>query len=67
MAGQAKKLVDLLVAEKAKGNRDIENFIRVKLSMKGIPVSTLTESSADDPVVINKIKDVLKEFGVNAG
>jgi hypothetical protein len=67
MAGQAKKLVDLLVSEKAKGNRDIENFIRVKLSMKGIPVNTLTESSADDPAVINKIKDVLKEFGVNAG
>jgi len=67
MAGQAKKLIDLLVAEKAKGNRDIENFIRVKLSMKGIPVNSLTESTADDPVVINKIKDVLKEFGVNAG
>jgi len=67
MAGQAKKLIDLLVSEKAKGNRDIENFIRVKLSMKGIPVNTLTESSADDLVVINKIKDVLKEFGVQAG
>jgi hypothetical protein len=67
MAGQAKKLIDLLVSEKAKGNRDIENFIRVKLSMKGIPVNTLNESSADDPAVINKIKDVLKEFGVNAG
>jgi len=67
MAGQAKKLVDLLVSEKAKGNKDIENFIRVKLSMKGIPISTLTESQADDPVVINKIKDVLKEFGVQAG
>jgi len=67
MAGQAKKLIDLLVSEKAKGNRDIENFIRVKLSMKGIPVNTLTESSIDDLVVINKIKDVLKEFGVNAG
>jgi len=66
MAGQAKKLVDLLVSEKAKGNKDIENFIRVKLSMKGISVSTLTESQADDPVVINKIKDVLKEFGVKA-
>jgi len=56
-----------LISEKSKGNRDIENFIRVKLSMKGIPVNTLTESSADDPAVINKIKDVLKEFGVNAG
>jgi TusA-related sulfurtransferase len=67
MAGQAKKLIDLLVSEKAKGNRDIENFIRVKLSMKGIPVNNLTESSTDDPAVINKIKDVLKEFGVNAG
>jgi len=66
MVGQAKKLVDSLVLEKAKGNKDIENFIRVKLSMKGIPVSSLTESSADDPIVINKIKDVLKEFGANA-
>jgi len=67
MAGQAKKLVDLLVSEKAKGNKDIENFIRVKLSMKGISVSTLTDSQADDPVVIEKIKGILKEFGVNAG
>jgi hypothetical protein len=67
MGGTAKKLVDLLISEKSKGNRDIENFIRVKLSMKGIPVNKLTDDTTDDPVVINKIKDVLKEFGVQAG
>jgi hypothetical protein len=66
MAGTAKKLIDLLISEKSKGNRDIENFIRVKLTMKGIPVNKLTEGTDDDPVVINKIKDVLKEFGVQA-
>jgi hypothetical protein len=67
MGGTAKKLVDLLISEKSKGNRDIENFIRVKLSMKGIPVNKLTETTDDDPVVIDKIKGVLKEFGVQAG
>jgi hypothetical protein len=64
MGGLAKQLVDLLILEKSKGNRDIENFIRVKLSMKGIPVNKLTENSTDDPVVINKIRRVLTEFGV---
>ncbi|MDR2921788.1 MAG: hypothetical protein LBU85_00410 [Treponema sp.] len=67
MGGTAKKLIDLLISEKSKGNRDIENFIRVKLSMKGIPVNKLTADTADDPAVINKIKEVLKEFGVQAG
>jgi hypothetical protein len=66
MGGTAKKLVDFLISEKSKGNRDIENFIRVKLSMKGISVNKLTEDTADDPVIINKIKDVLTEFGVQA-
>jgi len=66
MKGTAKKLVDLLISEKAKGNKDIENFIRVKLSMKGISVNKVTEDTDDDPATITKIKAVLTEFGVKA-
>jgi hypothetical protein len=66
MTGTAKKLIDRLLDEKAKGDKVLENGIRVKLMLKGIRVEKWTSGSEDDPVVIDKIKGVLLEFGVNA-
>jgi len=64
MTGTAIMLIDKLLTEKAKGDTIIGNGIRVKLRLKGIPVDKLTAATTDDPVVINKIKAVLLEFGL---
>lgn len=57
----AELLITKLMKEKAKGDPAIEKGLRVKLMLKGINVNNLDDS---DPVVIEKIKTVMTEFGV---
>ncbi|MDR0306363.1 MAG: hypothetical protein LBI42_05930 [Chitinispirillales bacterium] len=66
MIGTARKMIDRLLSEKAKGDRVIENGICVKLMLKGIPIDKLTVNTPDDDAIINKVKSVLTEFGVSA-
>ena len=66
MTGTAKKLIDKLYAEKAKGDKVLENSMGVKLILKGIPVNKITATTPDDPAMISKIKAVLQEYGVRA-
>jgi len=66
MNGTAKRLIDKLFAEKAKGDKVIVGGLRVKLILKGIPVDKLTVEMPDDTILIGKIKTVLQEYGVSA-
>jgi len=65
MTGTARKMVDMIIAEKAQGDKAIEKSVRVKLILGGIMVDKLTESTPDDPALINKIKNVATVYGVN--
>ena len=56
MAGQAKKMIDKIINEHAKGDKILEHAMHVKLILKGIPVDKITDSTPDDPVIIAKIK-----------
>jgi len=64
MTGQVKFMIDRLISEKSKGDRFIENGIRVKLILRGIDVDSYTESSCDGEVDINKVKEAASEFGI---
>jgi len=64
MTGTAKKMINLIIAEKAQGDKAIEKSIRVKLILGGIMVDKLTETTPDDPALINKIKNVATVYGV---
>jgi hypothetical protein len=64
MNGTAKKLVDSLITKRANGVKIIEDHIRIKLILKGIPLEQLSEDSVDNPVIIKKIKEVYDEFSV---
>jgi hypothetical protein len=64
MTGTAKKMVDTIIAGKAQGDKAIEKSVRVKLILGGIMVDKLTESTPDDPVLINRIKNVATMYGV---
>ena len=57
-------MIDLIIAEKAQGDKAIEKSIRVKLILGGIMVDKLTETTPDDPALINKIKNVATVYGV---
>jgi len=62
--GTAIKLVEELLDAKAKDNPVLHNAIKLKLMMKGIPVQKLNASTPDDDEMIVKIKEILKEYGV---
>ena len=64
MTGTARRMIDTIILQKAHGDKTIEKSLRVKLILGGIMVDRLTESTPDDPALINKIKNVAAVYGV---
>ena len=63
MKGTGRAMIDKLFNQKAKNDPIVQNSIRVKLILKGIPVDSLTASTVDDAAIINNIREVAKSFG----
>ncbi|WP_319579869.1 hypothetical protein [uncultured Methanospirillum sp.] len=64
MAGKIKLLIDSLVEQRAQGNPSLESTTRTKLLLKGIDGTKYNASSDDDPAVIQKIREIAKDMGV---
>lgn len=64
MAGKIKVLIDNLIEQRAKGNPSLESTTRTKLLLKGVDGAKYTASSDDDPAVIEKIRQIAKDMGV---
>ncbi|MBT9547946.1 MAG: hypothetical protein IV090_21330 [Candidatus Sericytochromatia bacterium] len=64
MAGKIKTLLDQIILEKAKGDPIMEKLTKTKLLVKGIRVENFTPISEDDPVVLQKVQQVARDFGV---
>nr|WP_319538643.1 hypothetical protein [uncultured Methanospirillum sp.] len=64
MAGKIKLLIDSLVEQRAQGNPSLESTTRTKLLLKGIDGTKYNVSSDDDPAVIQKIREIAKDMGV---
>lgn len=64
MAGQIEKMINLIVAQKSKGNAIIASSVRTKMILKGINVDKYNSLSPDDPKVIQGLREIAKEFGV---
>jgi hypothetical protein len=65
MAGQAKKLLDALMASRCKGNKALEQTTKVKLILRGLDPDKFSASSPDDPSVIDKIRQTASEMGIS--
>ncbi|MCL2578221.1 MAG: FIST C-terminal domain-containing protein [Defluviitaleaceae bacterium] len=65
MKGTAIKMVEKLLNAKAKDNPVLQNAIKIKLMMKGIPIQKLDAATPDDTAMIAKIKEISKEYGVS--
>ncbi|MGB9131332.1 MAG: hypothetical protein WCB90_01805 [Methanosarcina sp.] len=65
MAGKIKRMIDTIIDKRSNGNPTIANTTRVKLRLKGISLDAYTSTSADDPVVIEKLSNLAKEFGIS--
>lgn len=64
MAGQIHHMIQQVITQKAKGNMVIANTVKTKMYLKGIAVDKYTAASPDDMAVIQKVREVAKEFGV---
>jgi hypothetical protein len=64
MQGTARKMVDTIIAEKARGDKTIEKNLRVKLILCGVMIDKLTDTTPDDAVIINRIRNVAVSYGV---
>jgi len=64
MAGKIKTTIDKIVHENAKGNMLIEEMTKTKIIMKGINPRLYTESTEDDPAVLEKLYDLAKNLGL---
>ena len=61
-----KQILEFIIKEKAQGNTFQELNIQMRIMMKGINVkAVLNGEMSDDTVVIDKLKDIAKEFDVN--
>lgn len=59
-----KQLIDYIITEKAKGNTFQEMNYTMKLMLKGIPVKMITEQTASDPAMLEKIYEAAQELNV---
>ncbi len=64
MAGQIKMLIDKIIRERSKGNETVALTTKTKIILKGINPNQWDENSPDDPAVIEKLKQVAKEFSI---
>lgn len=64
MAGQIKKMIDSILQQRAGSNPAIVQTTKAKFILRGINPDKFTDSSPDDPVLIEKIKGLAKEFNV---
>lgn len=62
MKGEAKKLIELIVEKRAKGDPFLISITRTKLILKGVNPKRYTEDTDDDLTVISKLKDIAREF-----
>jgi len=60
MSGKIKRMIEEILAERSKGNEMVEKIVRTKLLLKGIDPAKYTDSSDDDPAVIEKLEKMMQ-------
>ncbi len=64
MAGQIYNMIQKIITEKSRGNKVIANSVKTKIILKGVAIDKYTPTSPDDMAVIQKLRDIAKEFGL---
>jgi hypothetical protein len=64
MAGKIKKMINCIIAERAKGNPVMVSTTTTKLIVKGINPANYTDDSPDDYFVMEKLRNIAKEMNV---
>ncbi len=62
MAGRIKQMIDAFIRQRAQGNTVLEGVVKIKLILKGIDPKMYAPESEDDPAIIAKLEELMKEF-----
>jgi len=62
--GQAKKIIDAIIQKRSRGVGALVKSVKIKLALKGIQANKLTADTPDDPVLITKLIQLAKSYGV---
>jgi hypothetical protein len=61
MAGRIKRMIEGILAERSKGNEMLARVIRTKLILKGINPANYSDHSDDDPAIIRKLENMMRD------
>lgn len=64
MAGKIKQMVDLIIRERTKDNEGLYGVTRARLILKGVHPDKFDSNSPDDPIIIEKLYTIAKEFNI---
>lgn len=62
--GQAKKILDAIIQKRSRGVGSIAKAIKIKFALKGINPDNLTANTPDDPVVLQKLINLARSYGL---
>jgi len=65
MAGKIKELLDKIILNQSRINPLLAEIFKTKLALRGIKVVNYDKNSPDEPVVIEKIQQLLKDLNIN--
>jgi hypothetical protein len=63
VAGQVKRMLDAIIAQRAKGDPLLIQTTKTKLTLKGLNPENFTSASPDDPADVEKAKEIAAELG----
>ncbi len=62
--GKAKKILDAIILKRSRGVGAIAKAIKVKIALKGINPDNLTSDTPDDPVLLRKLLNLARAYGL---
>lgn len=65
MVGTIKQMIDAIVQQRTMGDPSLARTVHLRLLLKGIDTSKYTEESEDDPLIIQKLEQISREFNVS--
>jgi len=64
MAGRIRRMIDMIIEQRAKGNALLIDTTKAKLIFKGLNPDGFTPTSPDDPILEARVRAVATELGV---
>lgn len=64
VAGKAKRMIDSIIEQRAKGDHLVAEMTKTKMIMKGINPDKYDENSPDDEAIITKLDNMANELGI---